>query len=164
MVVPRNIPGGAEGNHENISQDSRCPGRDSNRPFWWIRIKGVTITAARRFDSAVCLLCIFSGVGSNLKAKFNLTIMTCFTQFFTVLCKYIWMLAEAFPLLRCTLPWIVWTVSKERLIVLSFRNNHNQNAAVCSRNVSVRLPMSALCPTDIVFHNRCTIYRHQPGH
>jgi hypothetical protein len=60
------------------------------------------------------------------------------------------------------------TVTMKRLIVLngrvSFRDNHYQNAAVCSTNVSVRLPMSSLCPTDIVFHNRCKTYRHRSDH
>jgi hypothetical protein len=29
-VLYRNLPGGIEGNHENLSQDSLCPGQDLN--------------------------------------------------------------------------------------------------------------------------------------
>jgi hypothetical protein len=31
VVVPQHLAGGTEKNHENLSEDNRCPGRDSSR-------------------------------------------------------------------------------------------------------------------------------------
>jgi hypothetical protein len=52
-IVPQNLPGEAEENHENLGQDSRVPGRDLEREPQW----NLSRKTEERHDKLQSVLC-----------------------------------------------------------------------------------------------------------